>query len=887
MFLSNNSFPGFGWGTNNNTGIVIPYINELDQMIKGDSFDENGLLLDKFGNYPAQLVEQPCTKLDTTKTCYAQFSKLGMIENSQSGDITLDTTYTQHLQSIAYDGTYVYWSFTNKLVKSQEDGTTVLAVDVPSHSGSICYNDNKIYVPLCVGGYGTGSVNTINVYQTSDLTLIDSHVITDDIEYGIGAIAYNSNNGHFYIGNAATCALNIDARVYEFDSSFNKINVFVVAEATPSYGIESLCLIKGMWYIAGYDFQAWFTEDLQTELYSNSIGGVYGLSPFGDYYITGKTAQVPVEWDGRYEIIDPIFSSTSTKYDNIDVTNEITGIIRFKGVHPLNIVGSYMRLLRVTSDAISLFYTTVGLNLKFTTTEGSSPRPFLDDSLIPDNGWVDFGFTYNTTDGKLKLFKDGLKVDEEQRDSTAIICNNIWTMGQTNQFEGMIGEARIYDKCFTDAEMLTAHNNGAVIHESNLKLWVVSPSKNGVCYDLSGNHHDGILVGHENLTSDEIDEVCGGIQDYIANYHAFGYTKNGDNYYPYDRLFQKCKNSESIDIDSNQGIAPIGGIEFNPDDTNPTPDKLRVYDRDNIIGQALQYWKPEIKDIASYDAGHPERHSLLEFTNGDYIRVFGTQLLIQRLFLKGYKTDDDWTAISNILNYSAVLDATQRQKVYNYLKDPSKENQEAWELYQDSSVVAAFRFDQALSVHNENGELCKLGWEATAQDITAFADYSATVAGTVRATLVGHGYVTGDKIKQYDGSVGDYDGTHLITRIDNDYYYFTETWVGTETSKAVEVGDTVAKVLDVGSGGADGVTYYNLTQADLSLQFIRIPGGIDSVDDTHEMAVSATLNGKTATVTAMDGTTTATFVIASAKITGANINGAIGSYECKSITVVA
>ena len=64
-------------------------------------------------------------------------------------------------------------------------------------------------------------------------------------------------------------------------------------------------------------------------------------------------------------------------------------------------------------------------------------------------------------------------------------------------------------------------------------------------------------------------------------------------------------------------------------------------------------------------------------------------------------------------------------------------------------------------------------------DVTAFADYSGTVAGTVKATSVGHGLTTGTEIAIAGPST--YNGTFTITSIDADNFYFTDTWGSTST----------------------------------------------------------------------------------------------------------
>ena len=64
----------------------------------------------------------------------------------------------------------------------------------------------------------------------------------------------------------------------------------------------------------------------------------------------------------------------------------------------------------------------------------------------------------------------------------------------------------------------------------------------------------------------------------------------------------------------------------------------------------------------------------------------------------------------------------------------------------------------------------------TGKAITAFSDYSGTVAGTIRATSVGHG-LTGTVNNIKISGTNNYDGVETITVIDVDSFYFTDTWV--------------------------------------------------------------------------------------------------------------
>lgn len=72
--------------------------------------------------------------------------------------------------------------------------------------------------------------------------------------------------------------------------------------------------------------------------------------------------------------------------------------------------------------------------------------------------------------------------------------------------------------------------------------------------------------------------------------------------------------------------------------------------------------------------------------------------------------------------------------------------------------------------------------------ISVFADNSSSVAGTVKATcthllLAG---TTGVKISGTD----DYDGAHTVTYVDSTHFYFTATWVATDTG-------TMSKNIDI------------------------------------------------------------------------------------------
>lgn len=77
----------------------------------------------------------------------------------------------------------------------------------------------------------------------------------------------------------------------------------------------------------------------------------------------------------------------------------------------------------------------------------------------------------------------------------------------------------------------------------------------------------------------------------------------------------------------------------------------------------------------------------------------------------------------------------------------------------------------------------KLPVSVDSTSITAFADYSGTVAGTVLVTAASHNLVTGDLAEIDD--TPNYDEEYQITRVDDNTFYITATWVADDATGTV------------------------------------------------------------------------------------------------------
>jgi len=303
-------------------------------------------------------------------------------------------------------------------------------------------------------------------------------------------------------------------------------------------------------------------------------------------------------------------------------------------------------------------------------------------------------------------------------------------------------------------------------------------------------------------------------------------------------------------------------------------EQLEIFNRLNILDEDTEFFKSYMLTISSMNPTYPYRHQLSEiFANdpNDYWKILGLQNLCNRLFWQEEEVDGVVIGTKTILNYGTELTSTQKAKVENYLKEVAKTNLATWNLFKAGTVVAAYRFDKKMSCINNDGDPALLGWEGEELD-----SGSLTIGNKYRITAQDGEDFTADGAPDNNvGTVFVATGTN-VTLDAND--------------KVVEMGDTVNTVLDVGSGGLDGQTYYPLTQSNLTLQWKRIPGGIDSIDDNHYMEIDSGLDGYTATVIELDGTEVDTFLIGatgSGKIYGSDINGAIGSYQFKAIKITA
>ena len=106
-----------------------------------------------------------------------------------------EQTYPQHLQGICTDQREsLYWSFTTRLVRTDQDGRIQRTVNVRSHHGDLCYRDGRLYVAVNYGDFNNPKGNAdswVCVYDADTLELLQE-IAVPDVRYGAGGIGYHN-----------------------------------------------------------------------------------------------------------------------------------------------------------------------------------------------------------------------------------------------------------------------------------------------------------------------------------------------------------------------------------------------------------------------------------------------------------------------------------------------------------------------------------------------------------------------------------------------------------------------------------------------------------------------------------------------------------------------
>lgn len=166
--------------------------------------------------------------------------------------VDCDGAYAGHLQGICTDDAeFIFWSFTDVLVKTDQDGKVVAKAPVANHHGDLCCRDGKIYVAVNLGLFNDPHQRAdswVYVYRATDLSELARHKMPE-LVYGAGGMAYG--DGCFVVVGGLPPDADVNY-AYQYDDTFRFVKRHVIPSGYTRKGIQTAAHSKGFWWFGCY-----------------------------------------------------------------------------------------------------------------------------------------------------------------------------------------------------------------------------------------------------------------------------------------------------------------------------------------------------------------------------------------------------------------------------------------------------------------------------------------------------------------------------------------------------------------------------------------------------------------------------------------------------------
>jgi glycerophosphoryl diester phosphodiesterase len=160
--------------------------------------------------------------------------------------------YRHHLQGLCVDGTgNIYWSWTDRIVKTDAKGKLLVETSAPNHQGDLCVVNDRIFVAVNLGKFNRDD-NTADswVYEFDAKTLQELRRIrVPELVHGAGGIAYRG--GRFFVVGGLPPGY-ADNQIYEYDRDFKFINAHPIQSGYTLMGIQTFAYAHGFWWAGCY-----------------------------------------------------------------------------------------------------------------------------------------------------------------------------------------------------------------------------------------------------------------------------------------------------------------------------------------------------------------------------------------------------------------------------------------------------------------------------------------------------------------------------------------------------------------------------------------------------------------------------------------------------------
>ena len=260
-----------------------------------------------------------------------------------AADIICQKTYPYHLQGVATDGTSLYWSFSDWLVKTDTRGNVISEIKTVMHSGDLCVTGGKVYIATEEGLYTRESdfKEEIRVYDAVTL----AHERTFEVPAltnGCSAIAYA--NGRFYVAAGIPDSLKDKCtrnEVYEYTEDFKLVKVHAMETGFTEYGIQTICFARNRFYLGFYGSASVPTGTFVASPDFSSWRRYNGDTSYGILELNGKlyraltAKEKDAKWSGTLTVYDdpagtvmtlPITSSSGAAVQQTSAPSSLTAL---------------------------------------------------------------------------------------------------------------------------------------------------------------------------------------------------------------------------------------------------------------------------------------------------------------------------------------------------------------------------------------------------------------------------------------------------------------------------------------------------------------------------------------------------------------------------------
>ncbi|MEM7384625.1 MAG: Ca2+-dependent phosphoinositide-specific phospholipase C [Verrucomicrobiota bacterium] len=165
--------------------------------------------------------------------------------------IECEGAYGGHLQGVATDGEFFYWSHTVALVKTDLKGKVLKQIEVPNHHGDLTLRDGEVFVAVEFGPFNRPAGQSdpwVYVYSADTLAFLRKHRVPE-LVHGSGGIAYG--DGRFVVvgGLPGDYQQNY---AFEYNEAFEFVKRHVLPSGQTKLGIQTAGYVDGRWWFGCY-----------------------------------------------------------------------------------------------------------------------------------------------------------------------------------------------------------------------------------------------------------------------------------------------------------------------------------------------------------------------------------------------------------------------------------------------------------------------------------------------------------------------------------------------------------------------------------------------------------------------------------------------------------